>query len=336
MRLYEYREVFEECSEKLTLSAKQEQIGNNNYHRILNWTEIFKSLNTLRAFDFFQADFKKVISHGLQFNSDEPNPTILSTRFTAFQNEIDYIRKKSEGIAAFIDSFYESIPDYKHYVYVELPDVLGFDELEYISKTIDSIINQCPVLEECKGAKIVGVEKGSSFIEWVLANPVNIVIALQMFGGFILLCSKVYKNFGEGYLAFQKGRRERLDRDKLNEKVKHKEKGLDEYTLKIIEDVMKEDEVDEYRKAVLAEYKKIEQFSKIELGEEEIGRLVNCVKDMSKLFEKGVNFYPSEKAEEKVIKAFPKHIKKTYQMNETKKLENSVEDSQDNKGEKKD
>lgn len=306
--LYEQRDILEEESRKIELIASSFTHGGSAMYRITNWTNVYTALSVLREFSYLEADYNKIISHGDQFNSSVNNPSIGGPQFQNFKNDVNCFRGKCESIVAFIDSVYGTFNYDGAYVHIKLPDELGVNDLEYISTKLNFFINNCTIVDGIKEPKIVGVEKGSNFLTLLLSNTREIeevIMLLSKFGAFLLICAQIYKTTGKGFLLWQKGKREKFDREELEKKAKEKNKEYSNDTIDLIEEHEKELAKAELRGHVLTLLKESNELKDIKLDGQEENRIVKCVEHALLLYDKGVDFIPNKRINDEMLKKFP-------------------------------
>lgn len=312
MMMHEYRDLFKVCFEKINIKYS-DYPQSPKYIQINNWNEVFTALIKLQEIDFFKEDFTKIIAHGMQFNNDNNTPTILKDKFTGFKNDVDYIRKKCEGVVEFIDFFYKDETERSKYIYMKLPENLNFIELQAISYSMSKIFKMSPMLVDCRNAKVIGVEKGSSFLTILLANAIEITSVLIAFGTFLKLVSETYKNYGEGYYNFQKGKTEKYNREQLKSFAKKKKLNYDDDTITTLEKFHREQEQEGFREYVLKKHDELKPDNIKKLDGNEESKLIKSVEEAIKLFACGVQFEMSAVSEnEEARKQFP--VKEDYPM----------------------
>jgi len=295
------KKILEKQVKKITIRTDPTDANNQGLVKINNWAEVYNAIIELyKTFPFLKNDYERIVSHGAQFKIDHNTPTIEKSRFPLFRAEVDALRRKCEGIIEFISYAYGEVDTETATVYLKIPDSINFEELENISKLTDFLIRKNPVLNDCHEAKIIGVEKGSSWLTVLLNNSTEIKVILDIlmrFMAIIFIASRAYKNFGKGYLSIQKGKKERIDIEDVISKGKTKSIEISASAIELILEHQKELLREDLQAFVLEQLKKQEVLASSKLDKEEETKFVKCIEKTMELMEKGVEFKPSKQIE---------------------------------------
>ena len=294
MRTSILKEQVKECYKILKLETERVSVNGNNYQKIKNWKDINYALFKLNEFEFMGDSVEDIFDMGANFMASTETTSILIGEYQKFINLFDIVKAKCEAI---IDMGNNKIDnDDSNYLYVKLPNKLkDLDELNTITKGLDTTFNQCPILRDTyKEVNFVGVDVGSSWfvLSFVLAGAPIAAKTLNWIADFIKKCNDI---------RIQNRTIKKMDLEYLISKIEF-EKEKKEELLQKVEKGIESDFKEQY----LKEFIDIKIPIKGKISEEDKGKIVHCMSTMIQLLEKGVELYPSINASNELKAAFPK------------------------------
>lgn len=291
MRTAILKQQVKEYYKILKLETERVSVNGNNYQKIKNWKDINYALFKLNEFEFMGDSVKDIFNMGANFMASTETTAILIGEYQKFINLFDIVKAKCEAIISMDNNKIDN--DDINYLYVKLPNELkGLDELNAITKGLDTTFNQCPILRDTyKEVNFVGVDVGSSWFVLSFVVPAA-AKTLNWIADFIKKCNDI---------RIQNRTIKKMDLEYLISKMEF-EKEKKEELLQKVEKGIESDFKEQY----LKEFIDIKIPIKGEISEEDKGKIVHCMSTMIQLLEKGVELYPSINASNELKAAFPK------------------------------
>lgn len=274
----------------LNLDVTEKSHGGNIYKVINNWSNISDALYKLNEFNFVGDSIRDIFDSGAAYQSSTQSISILNSEYSSFVTKFNLIRAKCEAIINFCENK-DDVSD----LYIKLPDNnLDLTDFSEILKDLDISFNKCPIFSEQIGKiSFKKVEEGSSWIVLEIAGVVGVgVKVLDWIANFVKTCNDI---------RLQNRSIKLSDLDIMLKEMEIEDKKLEnEYREKV-------------RKAEEAKIKSIclESFYNMDLTKEPLSpeqesQLINCMKTLAELLDKGIEIYPSQDSGTEIIKLFPK------------------------------
>ena len=304
MRYTSIKRIVEEYYNLLNIDYEEVNVNSRAYIKIKNWKSINLALYKLNEFDFIGESVNKIFDMGANFAASTETTSIYKVDYDKFLNMFNIVKAKCEAI---IDSNNSNMIDEENDLYVRLPDDLKeLDDLEDIVNNINLCFNQCPKLRDTY-EKIIfkRVDTGSSWIVLsIILSSVPIGKAINYIADFIKKCYDI---------GIQRRTIRKMDLEYLMQKAEFDKKQSAELAKKIKENIVSDD-----REIYLKAFKEIFKDDVEEISPEDENKIVMAMSKMIDLQESGVEFYPSDKVDERILQLFPK-FKEIKKLNENKR-----------------
>ncbi len=291
MKLSTIKKSLEDIMVHLNVQAAMN--SNNTYYIISNWIEISDALYILYSYDFLRPSVEAIFSRGVNYQARTPSLSIAAgTDVQQFNNLLEILKAKCNAI---IDVSASYVKPNENQLEIKLPQVDNIDDLENILDKLNKSFTQCPLFEEPLQIKFDGVESGSS---WLIISIVCIVgggQVLKPVADFIKSCFECRKIFAETKKIDLESRLLQLQ--------------IDEETRNQIMKKNKELENDQLKQTCLEEAKKINPEKAKVLDPEEVKRLIYSMDNLTQLFNRGMEIYPSSSVQAEVKEIFPEKEK---------------------------
>ncbi|MCD6366662.1 MAG: hypothetical protein J7L46_03880 [Bacteroidales bacterium] len=263
--------------------------GDPNNVRIENVFQTISAIKAIEQTKIFRSQFQKIKAFESFFLASEETIILQKQQGSQLVTLIDKLRN---DLSIFRNAISEILPDQNEFsISLKLPKITNLKEITETVDKIDKIFNQALINDYVKGEAIVqNFDTGSEWIEILLNTGKAVSIIASIVFTAILLKREKIKN--DELIEVVRNRKITNDMiENLSGQLSNNlDNLLEEQTQSIFEQAEADPKDQEYNK-----------------------RIKYCIKETSKLINKGLQFFPASKAPSELKSSFPDFRKKSIE-----------------------
>jgi len=295
MKIKQLKDIISRINESLQYKYEEVNQRNQSMSKFSGLTSFRKALNELEKTGLLTTQIKALRNSAI-FTTAKDTVIVNISEGRVVKAQIEELAKIIGALNFTISEIGGEVSEDS--ISIKLPPIKDFEDLSKVSTEFHKILNQAIVNEQIDGqVRIDNVENGSIWIDVYLGSAA----AVTLVGGLAWAATVVYKKLQEGRIIEQHVRSLKVKNESLNE-IQEKQK-------------------DALGLMIDAEAKNLYNENFEGDNNEQIERLKNSIKLLSKLIDKGAEIHPALNQPENVKNLFPKMTELQSIQSKIKKIE---------------
>lgn len=255
--------------------------NDNNYQKLSNVFDIRKAVENIAETNAFQDELSNIKQFELLFIVHQNSISLPKSEAGRLTSYINHLKNKMVIFKSVAEGIIPEQSDYS--ISVKLPKVANLSQLAEVISKLDKIFNQLLVNDSVKGdVKLQNFDTGSEWIEIAFDSLKSLGIITYLVYLVILAKREKIKNDE----AIEVVRNRRITNDLYEQMSNQLLKNTDKFVDKKIKEKMVNIGIDEKDNEYFERYK-------------------YCMSELSKLVEKGLQFFPSSKSPDEIKTTLP-------------------------------
>lgn len=295
MKIKQLKDIISKINEALTYKYEEVDQRKQIVSRFSGLTSFRKAINELEKTGLLNNEIKALRNSAL-FTTAKDSVVININEGRTVKTQIEELSKIIGALNFTISEIGGDVSE--NSVSIKLPPIKDFEDLSKVSTEFHKILNQAVVNEQINGqVRIDNVENGSIWVDVYLGSAA----AVSLVGGLAWAATVVYKKLQEGKIIEQHVRSLKVKNESLKE-IQEKQK-------------------DALGLMISAEAQNLYNDNFEGDNNEQVERLKNSIKMLSKLIDKGAEVHPALNQPENVKNLFPKMAELQSIQSKIKKIE---------------